>query len=461
MQPEVFARFWQTDLTRDCFLAHAPRDDLQAMRLACKAFAHDIAPTLFRNVTVSFSTQSFSRRARMSALTRIGRHVRQLSFHMAHTGETFLPPLLVPGSLEEVNITYEPRINSSRPQSSSSSTSSSSSGSKYGSWELHDLLIHQYPQLFHAATDVDAFHRAISAMPYLRHLHVSCPGQQAGQRYRKDIVDYALISLRLAVESANPMQLESLTLASIHPGAILYLRPQMTFGSQPTSSRVWRRVKHLHIQMDGFDYGRHHSADHLKILHSYLQNFQSLETFSFEWLGKRGPFPLSLHTEPCISRPVSLDSYKACPASSIRSPCRPLKFRRLRSMHLLNAELGADQASTFIMTYRKVLHDFNFDRCHLRSGTWEEAFAPLTRIIGDDSWKDKIQPPKQEEVMDVPIMLSPAHEKAEIECVQEQLWDDVVRRSRGLLTLRKVSSKTKELLPEVRRLLRATRVAWH
>jgi hypothetical protein len=130
-------------------------------------------------------------------------------------------------------------------------------------------------------------------------------------------------------------------------------------------------------------------------------------------------------------------------------------------MHLLNAELGADQASTFIMSHRKVLHDFNFDRCHLRSGTWEDAFSPLTRIVGDDSWKEKIRPPRQEEVMDVPIMLSPMHEKGDVECVQEHLWDDVVRRSRGLLTLRKVSLKTKELLPEVRRLLRAARVAWH
>jgi hypothetical protein len=157
MEFSAFAKFWQTDLTRDCLLAHTPRDDLQALRLACKAFAHDVAPTLFRDVKVNFNTHTFSRRARISALNRIGRHVRQLSFHMVHSVDTFLPPLLVPGSLEEVNITYEPRINSSRPQSASSSASSSSSGSKYGSWELHDLLVHQFPPLFHAATDVDAF----------------------------------------------------------------------------------------------------------------------------------------------------------------------------------------------------------------------------------------------------------------------------------------------------------------
>jgi hypothetical protein len=455
MPSTTFTKFWRTDLTRDCFLSYVPKDDLRSLRLACKILADDIAPVLFKNLEIRFSTNTFSRRARMCALDRIGHHVRHLSFVMPHSIDTFLPPLLIPGTLEEATFLYEPRINNSRPHSSSSS-SSSSSASKYGSWEMNDLLVKQYPPLFHAATNVDVFFRALGTMPGLRHLHVACPEQAAGQRYRKDIVDYALISLRLAVEAANPAQLETLTLAPIHPLAIFYLRPQLSVGSLPSSARVWRRIKSLNIQMDSFRYGRDQPSDHLKILHSYLQTLQSLENFTFEWLGDKGPCPLSLHTEPCTSRPTSLDCSQACPDSSTKSPCRPLKFRRLKAMHLSNATFDADQASAFIMSHRKVLHEFQFDRCHLRSGSWDDALAPLTRIVGDDSWKQK-----QEEVMDVPIMLSPADEKSELECVQEHLWDDVFRKSKGFQTLRKMSLKTKGLLPEqVRRLLRNARVAW-
>ena len=460
MSSASFARFWRTDLTRECFLSHVPTADLQSLRRVCKVLADDVAPVLFKKLEIRFTTNTFSRRARMSALDRIGHHVRYLSFIMPHNADTFLPPLLIPGTLEDVTFRYEPRVTTSRPHSSSSSSTSSST-SKFGSWETSDLLVKQYPPLFHAATNVDSFYHAINSMPQLRHLRISCPGQNAAQRYRKDIVDYALISLRLAVEAAVPTQLESLTLAPIHPAATLYLRPHTSIGSLPTSSRVWRRIKKLDVVMDNFEHGRNQSSDHLKILHSYLQTLPSLEKFHFEWLGNKGPCPLSLHIEPSISHPTPLDCSKACPDSSAKASCRPLKFRHLRSMHLSNASLDACQASSFIMSHRKVLHEFQFDCCHLRSGTWDDALAPLTHIVGDDSWKQK-QKQKQEEVMDVPIMLSPVDEKSDMECVHEQLWDDVFRKSRGFQALRKVSLMTKERLPEqVRRLLRSARVAWH
>ena len=461
MSPNAFARFWQTDLTRDCFLSHVPKDDLLSLRRSCKAFAVDIAPSLFKTLEVHFTPHTFERRARMCALERIGRHVQHLSFIMAHHADTFLPPLLHPGTLEEVTFVYQPHVIITRPRSSSSSStssSSSSSGSKYGSWEMNDLLVKQYPPLFHAATNVDAFSQAIAAMPRLRHLQISCGGQPPGQRYRRDIVDYALISLRLAVEAADSKDLNTLTLAPIHPSAMLYLRPQFGVGSLPSSTRVWRGIKSLKIEMDAFEYGRDRPTDHLKLLHSYLQAFQNLEKFEFEWIGGKGPCPVALHTEPCTSRPTSLDCSKACPESSAKSACRPLKFRHLKRLRLSNAALDADQASAFIMSHRKVLHEFQFDRCHLRTGTWDDALAPLTHIVGNDSWRNK-----QEEVMDVPIMLSPVDEKNEVECVQDHLWDDVFRKNKGLQTLRKMSLRTKDLLllEQVRRLLRTARVAWH
>ncbi|KIX07287.1 uncharacterized protein Z518_01940 [Rhinocladiella mackenziei CBS 650.93] len=457
MSSVAFAHFWRTDLIRECLLSYVSKDDLQTLRLVCKSLAHDIVPTLFKNLKIHFTANVFSRRARMSALERIGPDVQGLSFVMPHHSDTFLPPLLLPGTLDEVTFIYEPRLNTSRP-SSSSSSSTSSSTSKYGSWEMNDLLVKQYPPLFHAATNVEAFFRAFSAVPHLRRLHVSCPGQPAGQRYRKDIVDYALISLRMAVETANLSQLESLTLAPIHPAAIFYLRPHLSIGCSPASSRVWRRIKTLEIKMDSFEYGRDQPSDHLKILHSYLQVMRSLEHLQFQWLGSKGPCPLALHVEPCTSRPTSLDCSNACPDASAKSSFRPLKFRNLKSMHLRNASLDASQASGFIMSHRKVLHEFSFDQCHLRSGTWDDALAPLTKIVGSDTGKQK-----QEEVMDIPIMLSPVDEKSQMDCVEEPLWDDTVRKtqSKGLQTLRKVSLRTKEMVPQqVRRLLRNARVTW-
>ncbi|EXJ91093.1 hypothetical protein A1O1_04200 [Capronia coronata CBS 617.96] len=456
MSSIAFAKFWRTDLTRECFLSCLSNDDQQSLRLVCKDFAHNVAPVLFKHLQVRFTTNTFSRRARMAALATVGRHVRTLSFVMPHHSDTFLPPILSHGSLEEVSFNYKPRLIGSRPTSSSSSASSASS--KYGSWEMNDLLVKQYPPLFHAATNVDAFFQAFSAVPNLRHLLVSCPGQPAGQRYRRDIVDYALISLRMAVETANPLQLETLTLAPIHPAALLYLRSHLSIGASPASSRVWRRIKTLSVEMDSFEYGRDKPSDHLKILHSYLQTLPYLEHFRFQWLGDKGPCPLALHVEPCTSRPTSLDCSNACPNTSTKSSFRPLKFRHLKSMQLCNASLDASQASEFIMTHRKVLHEFQFDHCHLRSGTWDDALAPLTRIVGNDSWKQK-----QEEVMDIPIMLGPVDEKSDdTDCVEGRLWDDIFRRHKSFQTLRKVGMRTKEMVPEqVKRLLRTARVAWH
>lgn len=71
-------------------------------------------------------------------------------------------------------------------------------------------------------------------------------------------------------------------------------------------------------------------------------------------------------------------------------------------MHVENATMNASQIATLILTHRHTLLEFNFEEVSLRTGTWDEALAPLTRISGSERWKEK-----QEEVMDVPIVLSP------------------------------------------------------
>ncbi|KAJ5220449.1 hypothetical protein N7468_009653 [Penicillium chermesinum] len=57
--------------------------------------------------------------------------------------------------------------------------------------------------LCHAATDVPSFFHALSLMGGLSHPKVVFGGQLSGHRYRRNVVDYALISLRIAVEQGQ------------------------------------------------------------------------------------------------------------------------------------------------------------------------------------------------------------------------------------------------------------------
>src|SRR5271155_741010 len=248
MPSVAFSRFWRTDLTRDCFLSHTAPDDLRSLRLVSHDFAATVAPTLFADTQISFNVNSFSRQARIAALERIGHYITKLTFNMPHTSETFLPPLLDPVTGQEQHFIYEPQINVSRPSSSDSRSSSP----KYGSCAMNDLLVRQYPPLFHAATNISSFIRAFAAMPSLRHLHITCPDQPEPHRYRRSVVDYALISLRIAISQANPASLRTLTLSPIHPSALLHLRPTLSIGATPTSTRPWHRITHLNISIASF-----------------------------------------------------------------------------------------------------------------------------------------------------------------------------------------------------------------
>ena len=453
MPSAAFLKFWRTDLTRENFLSHTSKEDSASLRLVCNDFSLKVAPQLFSHIQIPFNANTFTRLARMAALNRIGYHIKTYTFHMPHTPETFLPPLLDPITGQEQSFVYEPSLTKSRPPSSSSNAS----GPKYGSREMNDLLVKQYPPIFHAATNIPSFIRAFNAMPFLRHLRISCPGQPSGQLYRRDAVDYALISLRIALERAVLPELDTLSLQPIHPGAVLYLRSQLSIGSTPASTRRWRAIKNLQIEMDGFAFGAGHANDHLKLLHSYLRSFPSLHRLTFRWLGTKGPSPISLATEPCIGSHGALQRSSACSVSSAKPPFQPLRLRRLEHLIIENAIVDASQISTFIMSHRKVLHEFKFEDCQLRSGDWDDALAPLSKIAGHNRWKEK-----QEEVMDVPIVLkqTPVVE----ECILGGLWDDGRKHSRGFSALKRASARTRGVLGAgeegLKKFLRASTLAW-
>ena len=390
----AFLKFWWTDLVRDEFLQSASKEDLLSLRLVCHDFSIRTAPLLFSEVNIQFRSSTFTRPARMAALERIGGHIKTLTFSIPHSPETFLPPLLDPLTGEEQTFVYTPQV---YPPDSPSLRLSVP---KYGSWEMTDLLVKQYPPLFHAATNIPSFVRALSTMSSLSHLKISCDGQASAHRYRRSVVDYTLISLRVAIEQAPLKRLETLSLLPIHPGALLYLKSTMGIGSSPFGPRRWAQIRKLAIQMDTFPYEEGQSKDHLKLLHSYLHGFPSITDLSFRWNGDKGPSPLSLFSEPCLTATPTVSN--CCPKRSSH-PLKPLYFPSLLKLTLENALLSSAQVSTFILSHRKTLRDFDFEDVELREGgSWDEALAPLSRISGGDRWKER-----EELEMDVPIMLSP------------------------------------------------------
>ena len=461
-----FWRFWNTDTTRETFLKCLRKDDLLSLRLVCAVTGQGTAPLLFRDVRVTFRSTTFTRHSRVAALERIGHHIRRFQFNTPHSSETFLAPLIDSNTGEAVSFVYEPYTCAAKDPSTRLSLPC------YGSWELTDLLVRQYPPLFHAAANVPSFIKALSSMPKLSHLVVSCPSQDKGQRQRRSIVDYALISLRIAIERNTLPSFKALSLLDVHPAACLYLNPNVGFGSRPSSLRRWRQVRSLRIRIGVPKSGSSICVDHLKHLHSYLRVFAPcVRRLDFSWLGQRSPCPIALTADETMraSAPAI-----ACPTTCNR-PLEPLRFARLRDLKVANTFTDASPIARFIARHhRAVKHThrlrLKFDDTMLRTGTWDEALEPLTQMSGSDSWKSSSEESGEELVedsMEVPIMFSPVDEK---EDELHKVWDDhMVSRSirphhSGLSTLQRAGVKTKELLfgteEHMRRIFSSTVLGW-
>jgi len=413
----AFLRFWLSDGCRDAFLSQVEREDLPNLRLACHDFSSRAAPVLFEEISVTFKATSFTRPARMAALERIGHHVRTFTFNMPHTADTFLPPLIDPTTGEEEEFVYTPQVN--KP----STLAGKVRQPKYGSWEVTDLLIKQYPPLFHAATNISAFVRVFSTLPYLSHLLISCPDQEPAQRYRRSVVDYALISLRIAIEQTSLAFLDTLSFLPIHPAGLFYLQPLHGFGATPRSPKTWARIRKLAVHIDSFPFDRPSRMEHLKLIHGYLGTLSpSLTRLFFRWKGHKGPSPLTLDQEPTLQPSSHHIHHHQRPES--RSLLRPLQFPHLHTVELENAITDSSQINTFIYRHRHTLTDVNFEDITLRSGDWDDALAPLSRIAGGDGWKAA-----QEEVMDVPVVLSPVD--GDETCAGRRLFGEVGEMEEG------------------------------
>lgn len=392
MSNTTLSLLWQRGTIRKNLSCYLMRNDLASCRLVCRDLAVQLAPLLFSNITIVFRCRAFTRPSRLVALARIGHHIQDMTFKIPHTAETFLPPVIDLVTGTEQTFVYMPQHRRGASQSL-----------RYGSPEITNLLVKQYPPLFHAATDIPSFVHVLSLMKNLRHLRITCEGQPGSHRYRRSVVDYALISLRMAVELAPLKCLASLSLLSVHPAAVLYLQPNLAFGASPGSRKRWAQIQHLTIHMTSFPHERGEPTDHFKLLHAYLQSFPQLRELVFHWERERSLSPFSLATELCLQSSTRYPpSRRGWSWTRSRSP-RPLRFPLLHKIELVNAITDAGQIATFLFDHRQTLRDCNFQDIALRTGTWDEALAPLTRLNSLGQWKDT---QGDEETVDVPIVLS-------------------------------------------------------
>ncbi|KAH7376253.1 hypothetical protein B0T11DRAFT_18566 [Plectosphaerella cucumerina] len=375
-----FYRLWEQEHQpiRDRILDLLPREDVASLRLASSACCNMTTKRLFKRITITFSPSTFTKPSRVQALARIGHHVEHLTFHMAHCQSTFLPPLVHPLTGAEICFLYTPHT----------SMASVLARPKYANTELGEILTQQYPPVFHAATNVPSFINALKHLVSLRHLTVRTPGQDPRERYRRDSVDYALISLRIALERAPLRSLDHLSLSHLHPSALHYFRhsPGGSFGALPSSQRRWRQIRKLSLSIESWDFADSASPgrDHLKIIDDYLRSLApGLETLSFSWLGLRGPCPLALSADPLFAPPRAskkLFNEVTSPMSPLPpAPARqPIHFPRLRRMSVSNASMSAAQLAGLVDAHRATARDFDFqDLVIVGGGSLDDALAPL------------------------------------------------------------------------------------
>lgn len=366
--------------------ARLSRADLCSLRLASPATCNLLTAPLFRRLTLTFTPSSFTRPSRLAALSRIGHHIHHLTFSLPHSPSTFLPPLLHPTTGRELGpFLYTPH------------TTTAAARPTYATPELGEILTAQYPPLFHAACNVPSFLAALGCMTGLRHLTIKTPGQPPEERYRRGVVDYALLSLRIAVERSPAMGgLRKLGLSGVHPGAFQYLvHGPGAMGAGPGAGRRWRQIEALRVVVEGG--GGAVGGDQVKMMEEFVRGVAGgLVRFEWEWRGEgRGPCPLGgfgvvgggeggrkLFNE--VTGPMS-------PLPGVPSGRGGVAMPRLRYMAVRNCTMrSAGELRAVICAHRGTVREFVFENVALmeRGRGWEEALNTLTetREKGADKW---------------------------------------------------------------------------
>ncbi|KAI1657313.1 hypothetical protein F4813DRAFT_85436 [Daldinia decipiens] len=373
--PQAFYCLWQKEAIREKLFHLLSKEDICNVRLSSSACCNLVTKRLFLRTHLTFTSGTFTRQSRIEALSRVGQHIEHLTFYFPHSEATFLPPLVHPDTGREISFLYKPHT----------SMASVLERPKFANSGLGEILTQQYPPLFHAASNVPSFINAMKHLPNMRHLTIKTPGQDPKERYRRDIVDYALISLRISLERAPMRKLTKLSLSSVHPSAFIYLRHVIGFGCLPSAARRWKQIRKLNISVEAWDfYGPSPGLDHLKMIDDYIRDFSAnLEKLTFNWLGRKGPCPLSLAADPLFAPPRSsqkLFNEVTSPMSPLPpAPSRkPIVFRKLRFMAIRNATMNSSQVAELIAAHRHSVREFDFENVVLiNDDSWDDALGPL------------------------------------------------------------------------------------
>ncbi|KAK7739109.1 hypothetical protein SLS62_011287 [Diatrype stigma] len=377
--PQAFYCLWQDKEIRERLFKLLSKEDICNIRLASSAGCNLVTKRLFLRTHLTFKANTFTRQSKIEALSRIGHHIEHLTFYFPHSDATFLPPLVHPETGREISFLYAPHT----------SMASVFERPKFANSSLGEILTLQYPPLFHAASNVPSFINAMKHMRNMRHITIKTPGQDPQERYRRDIVDYALISLRISLERAPLPKLAKLTLASVHPSAFIYLRHTPGgFGCLPSAGRRWRQIRKLAVSVEAWDfYGpAGPGLDHLKLIDDFVRSFAAqLDKFAFAWLGRyKGPCPLALAADPLFAPPRSTQKLfheVTSPMSPLppAPPRAPVTFRRVRHLAVRNATMSAQQVADLVASHRHCAREFDFENVVLIHGdSWDDALAPLT-----------------------------------------------------------------------------------
>ncbi|TKX19088.1 hypothetical protein C1H76_8754 [Elsinoe australis] len=394
----TFLRFWHSEECRETFLSFLDQTDLSVLRLVSLDLSNRLAARCFQQITCTFRVNTFAKQSRIQALRRIGRHVETFKLVLPYNFDHVLPPLIDTETGEEKNFTYTPV----RPGSSSSNYSKHKEP-KYGDWETTDLLIRQYPPMFHAAANSASFAQAATALSSMSRLIIQGSGDDFHVRsHHRNVSDFALVSLRAALEQAPIHALTRISLQDLPTSAMKYLKP-----SVPTGSAVYdwcSQISEISSNMRSMDDKPDDRSDQLALVQDYLRNFRNLERFSFAWEGKQGPFPLS-HASRREVRPTK--SFRgarrpshpalrqqAPPTASVGIEKSAIQFPHLVTLSLRNMTASVDDVQGLLRNNAS-LRDLDFEDVELRAGGWEEALRPLSQ-------------PRQQisETGDVPIMLA-------------------------------------------------------
>ena len=85
----LFLALLRSDNIKHHLFPHLATEDLTSLRASSSGLCNVLTKQLFTRITVSFTSTTFTRPARVAALSRIGHHVEHLTFSFSHSDATF------------------------------------------------------------------------------------------------------------------------------------------------------------------------------------------------------------------------------------------------------------------------------------------------------------------------------------------------------------------------------------